>query len=148
MALWRRQPSDGETVLHFDHGTQFTSWAFGRRLRTAGLRGSMGSIGDCYPVSDSPDPVRMAIAICVCEHELSRFCRADTLDRGRDSFGRQAWGDVYARLSAADLEEPLEFEDPEPNGLRITSYPWLRDRSRSVPDPSPSDPSHRTGWSR
>jgi Integrase core domain len=32
----------------FDHGTQFTSWAFGRRLHDARLLGSMGSIGDCY----------------------------------------------------------------------------------------------------
>jgi putative transposase len=27
---------------------QYTSWAFGRRLRAAGLLGSMGSIGDCF----------------------------------------------------------------------------------------------------
>lgn len=47
MALWRRGPPGGQTVLHSDHGTQFTSWAFGRRLRDAGLLGSMGSIGDC-----------------------------------------------------------------------------------------------------
>jgi putative transposase len=46
MAIWRRQP-DG-TIVHSDHGTQYTSWAFGRRLRAAGLLGSMGSIGDAY----------------------------------------------------------------------------------------------------
>ncbi len=28
--------------------TQYTSWAFGQRLREAGLLGSMGSIGDCF----------------------------------------------------------------------------------------------------
>jgi putative transposase len=28
--------------------TQFTSWAFGRRLVDAGIVPSMGSIGDCY----------------------------------------------------------------------------------------------------
>jgi transposase InsO family protein len=28
--------------------TQYTSWAFGRRLRHAGLLGSMGTIGDAY----------------------------------------------------------------------------------------------------
>ena len=33
---------------HSDHGSQYTSWAFGRRLRGAGLLGSMGSIGDCF----------------------------------------------------------------------------------------------------
>ena len=47
MAIWRRQPPEG-TVVHSDHGTQYTSWAFGRRLRAAGLLGSMGTIGDAY----------------------------------------------------------------------------------------------------
>lgn len=47
MAVLRRRPADG-TILHSDHGTQFTSWAFGQRLRTAGLLPSMGTIGDCY----------------------------------------------------------------------------------------------------
>ncbi|MCD2190502.1 IS3 family transposase [Actinomycetospora soli] len=49
MAILRRKPiSDGSTVLHSDHGSQFTSWAFGRRLVEAGIVPSMGSIGDCY----------------------------------------------------------------------------------------------------
>ena len=29
-------------------GLRLPSWAFGRRLRAAGLLGSMGSIGDCF----------------------------------------------------------------------------------------------------
>ena len=48
MAIWRRRPPAGQTIAHSDHGTQYTSWAFGRRLRSAGLLGSMGSIGDCF----------------------------------------------------------------------------------------------------
>jgi hypothetical protein len=48
MAIWRRRPPEGQTVAHSDHGSQYTSWAFGRRLRSAGLLGSMGSIGDCF----------------------------------------------------------------------------------------------------
>ena len=48
MARWRRRPAEGQTIVHSDHGTQYTSWAFGHRLRTAGLLGSMGSIGDCF----------------------------------------------------------------------------------------------------
>jgi putative transposase len=48
MAVWRRQPQAGQTVAHSDHGSQYTSWAFGKRLRDAGLLGSMGSIGDAY----------------------------------------------------------------------------------------------------
>src|SRR6266545_912857 len=48
MAIWRRRPPVGKTICHTDHGSQYTSWAFGRRLRAAGLLGSMGSIGDCF----------------------------------------------------------------------------------------------------
>jgi putative transposase len=32
--------------MHTGHGSQYTSWAFGRRLRAAGILGSMGTIGD------------------------------------------------------------------------------------------------------
>ena len=38
---------------------------------------------------------------------------AGALDRGREAFARQAWGDAYMHLSAADLEAPLELEDLE-----------------------------------
>ena len=48
MAIWRRRPAQGKTICHTDHGSQYTSWAFGRRLRAAGLLGSRGSIGDCF----------------------------------------------------------------------------------------------------
>lgn len=48
MAIWRRRPFAGKTICHTDHGSQYTSWAFGRRLRGAGLLGSMGTVGDCF----------------------------------------------------------------------------------------------------
>jgi putative transposase len=44
MARLRRHPS--QTVVHSDHGSQYTSWVFGQRLRKAGLFGSMGTVGD------------------------------------------------------------------------------------------------------
>jgi transposase InsO family protein len=37
-----------ETVIHSDHGTQFTSWAFTENVRRLGLLSSMGTVGDCY----------------------------------------------------------------------------------------------------
>lgn len=46
MAISNRQPD--ATVIHSDHGVQFTSWAFTERARASGLVPSMGSIGDCY----------------------------------------------------------------------------------------------------
>jgi DNA-binding CsgD family transcriptional regulator len=50
--------------------------------------------------ADVGEPMTMADA----EHAL---------DRGRESFGRQAWGDAYDHLSAADRMAPLELEDLE-----------------------------------
>ncbi|TMQ95313.1 DDE-type integrase/transposase/recombinase [Actinomadura soli] len=39
MAVTRRTPPPRSTILHSDHGTQYTSWAFGKRLRDAGMPG-------------------------------------------------------------------------------------------------------------
>jgi transposase InsO family protein len=36
------------TVIHSDHGSQFTSWAFTENVRRLGLISSMGTVGDCY----------------------------------------------------------------------------------------------------
>lgn len=46
MAVWQRQPEG--VIHHSDQGCQYTSIAFGRRCREAGVRPSMGSVGDCY----------------------------------------------------------------------------------------------------
>ena len=48
MAIEQREAARGETVIHSDHGAQFTSWAFTERARQSGLVPSMGSVGDCY----------------------------------------------------------------------------------------------------
>lgn len=48
MAMLRRRPEHGQTIAHSDHGSVYTSWLFGHRIRDAGLLGSMGSIGDCF----------------------------------------------------------------------------------------------------
>jgi len=46
MALWQRRPA--QVVHHSDQGCQYTSIAFGSRCREAGVRPSMGSVGDCF----------------------------------------------------------------------------------------------------
>ncbi len=45
MAIRNRRPSPGG-IVHADHGVQFTSWAFGDKIRSAGLMPSFGSVGD------------------------------------------------------------------------------------------------------
>ena len=46
MALTMRRPKG--VIHHSDQGSQYTSIAFGNRCRAAGVRPSMGSVGDAY----------------------------------------------------------------------------------------------------
>jgi ATP/maltotriose-dependent transcriptional regulator MalT len=55
---------------------------------------------------------------------------ADTLDRGRESFGRRAWADAFVQLSAADREAPLAPEDLE----RLATAAYLVGRDADSDD--------------
>ena len=46
MAITQRAPAN--VIHHSDQGCQYTSIEFGKRCRQAGIRPSMGSVGDCY----------------------------------------------------------------------------------------------------
>ena len=46
MAVGQRRPRD--VIHHSDQGGQYTSLAFGKRCKEAGVRPSMGSVGDAY----------------------------------------------------------------------------------------------------
>jgi putative transposase len=46
MAIYRRRPKN--VILHSDQGSQYTSIANNLRCVDAGIRVSMGSVGDCY----------------------------------------------------------------------------------------------------
>ena len=46
MTLGQRRPHN--VILHSDQGCQYTSLAFGKRCKEAGVRPSMGSVGDAY----------------------------------------------------------------------------------------------------
>jgi putative transposase len=46
MALYKKKPQS--VIHHSDQGSQYTSLAFGKRCQKAGIRPSMGSVGDCY----------------------------------------------------------------------------------------------------
>lgn len=47
MAIANRRPAPG-LVHHSDQGPQFTSFAFGRKLRESGILASMGAVGTAY----------------------------------------------------------------------------------------------------
>lgn len=45
MAIRNRRPAAGG-IVHADQGSQFTSWVFGEKIRSAGLLPSFGTVGD------------------------------------------------------------------------------------------------------
>jgi putative transposase len=50
--------TDTASVIHSDHGSQFTSWGFSELVRKHRLLGSMGTVGDCYDCEKNGVPSR------------------------------------------------------------------------------------------
>ena len=75
MALWQRRPSG--VIHHSDHGSQYTSIEFGKRCREAGVRPSMGSVGDAY------DNAMAESFFATLECELLDRCRFKTQAEAR-----------------------------------------------------------------
>jgi putative transposase len=104
MALWQRRPQ--QVIHHSDQGSQYTSLAFGQRCRQAGVRPSMGSVGDCFDNA-------------MCE---SFFATLECELLGRHRFRTQAearrlvfeyiegWYNPHRRHSALGYLSPAEFE--------------------------------------
>ena len=104
MAVAQRRPTD--VIHHSDQGCQYTSVAFGTRCREAGVRPSMGSVGDAYDNA-------------MCESFFATL-ECELLDRQR--FPTQAdarlaifdfiegWYNPRRRHSALDYRSPLSFE--------------------------------------
>ena len=110
MACWRRPPAGQNTVVHSDHGSQYTSWAFGQRLRAAGLLGSMGTVGDCFDNA-------------LAESFFSSL-QVELLDRRTWATRRQlsnaifewieAWYNPRRRHSALGYRSPIDYETLQP----------------------------------
>jgi putative transposase len=106
MAIWRRQPPRGQTIAHSDHGTQYTSWAFGRRLRSAGLLGSMGSIGDCFDNSVAESFFGSLQLELLDEH---RWATRDQLANAIFDW-IEAWYNPRRRHSYCGQLSPIDYE--------------------------------------
>jgi putative transposase len=104
MAIARRRPTD--VVHHSDQGTQYTSIAFGSRCREAGIRPSMGSVGDYYDNA-------------MCE-SFNATLECELLDRHRFGSLKEAelaifdfiegWYNLHRRHSAFGYRSPAAFE--------------------------------------
>lgn len=105
MAISVRRPGEG-LVHHSDRGTQYTSIAFGRRCRDAGIALSMGSTGDCF------DNAMAESFFASLETELIDRCswrtRADARLAVFDYI--EAFYNTHRRHSALGYLSPAEFE--------------------------------------
>ena len=104
MALGQRRP--GGVIHHSDHGSQYTSCAFGKRCEQAGVRPSMGSVGDCFDNA-------------MCESFFATL-ECELLDRRRFKTQIEApiaifefiegWYNPHRRPSALDYLSPINYE--------------------------------------
>jgi putative transposase len=104
MALWQRKP---ESVIHHsDQGTQYTSIAFGLRCKQAGVRPSMGSVGDAYDNA----MCESFFATLECELlERKRFRSQAEAKMAVFDF-IEAWYNPHRRHSALGHLSPLNYE--------------------------------------
>lgn len=104
MALEQRRP--GTVIHHSDQGCQYTSVAFGRRCRAAGVRPSMGSVGDCYDNAMAES----FFATLECEL-LDRMRFPNPKTAGEEIFEFiEAWYNPHRRHSALGYLSPVDFE--------------------------------------
>jgi putative transposase len=104
MALARRRPSD--VIHHSDQGCQYTSLAFGMRCREAGVRPSMGSVGDAYDNA----MCESFFATLECEL-LDRRRFKDQLEARMAVFDFiEGWYNPHRRHSSFDYLSPTNYE--------------------------------------
>ncbi len=104
MALGQRRPQ--AVIHHSDQGCQYTSIAFGARCKQAGVRPSMGSVGDCY------DNAMCESFFATLECELLERRRFANQVEARMAVFEfiEGWYNSHRRHSSLNYLSPIEFE--------------------------------------
>ena len=105
MAIARRRPSS--VIHHSDQGCQYTSIEFGRRCREAGVRPSMGSVGDCF------DNAMCESFFATLECELIDRSTFRSCDEARDAVVDfiEGFYNTRRRHSSIGQRSPVQFEN-------------------------------------
>jgi putative transposase len=104
MALAQRRP---ESVIHHsDRGCQYTSYAFGKRCRQAGVVPSMGSTGDAY------DNAMAESFFATLEREVINRRRFKSQAEARMAIFTwlEGWYNPHRRHSALGYLSPINYE--------------------------------------
>jgi putative transposase len=104
MALTQRRPVD--VIHHSDQGSQYTSIAFGLRCKEAGVRPSMGSVGDAY------DNAMCESFFATLECELLDWRKFQTKAEARMAVFQfiEGWYNPGRRHSALGYKSPINYE--------------------------------------
>jgi len=118
MAIWRRgQIRAAHAIHHSDQGSQYTSFAFTRRLKDAGITPSMGTVGDAL------DNAMCESLIGSMKTELLNRQAWKTIDDVSVAVFEwlEAWYNRRRRHSALGYLAPLEYEDQHTDGHQLTN---------------------------
>ena len=124
MALGQRRPA--AVIHHSDQGSQYTSIAFGKRCDEAGVRPSMGSVGDCF------DNAMCESFFATLECELLDRRRFKTQIEARMAIFEfiEGWYNPHRRHSALDYLSPINYERSHSNITAAQHRPPNRGNSR------------------
>lgn len=115
MALGQRRPRD--VIHHSDQGSQYTSVAFGLRCKEAGVRPSMGSVGDAYDNA----MCESFFATLECELLQRRSFRTKAEAKMAVFAFVEGWYNPSRRHSALGYKSPADYERLNPRGLADAS---------------------------
>ena len=115
MAIGQRKPSD--VIHHSDQGSQYTSVAFGLRCKEAGVRPSMGSVGDAYDNA----MCESFFATLECERLDRRKFRTKAEARMAIFEFIEGWYNPSRRHSALGYKSPVNYERITAEGLKSIS---------------------------
>jgi len=104
MAIGQRRPA--AVIHHSDQGSQYSALAFGRRCEEAGVRPSMGSVGDCF------DNAMCESFFATLECELLNRRHFKTQIEARMAIFEfiEGWYNPHRRHSAINYLSPIDFE--------------------------------------
>jgi putative transposase len=134
MALGQRRAKG--VVHHSDHGTQYTSIAFGLRCQEAKVRPSMGSVGDAY------DNAMCESFFATLERELLARRRFATKAEARMAIFEfiEGWYNPIRRHKRLGRISPIEFERRHSmRGEHAVTHRPARSVAREAPRAQPVD---------
>jgi len=104
MAIHQRKPLG--VIHHSDQGSQYTSLAFGKRCREAGVRPSMGTVGDAY------DNALCESFFATLECELLDRHTFRSRDQARSAVFEfiEGWYNPHRRHSSIGYRSPVRYE--------------------------------------